>query len=96
MFMMNNIGKLDLDMNIDWSQANNDTLFDMSMKYANGDGVDSNYIIAHIFLNIASARGCERSVEYRKELAQEMNHKEISKAQKIARELLHSHNDKMH
>ncbi|MEM6603070.1 MAG: sel1 repeat family protein [Pseudomonadota bacterium] len=73
---------------IEWSKADNETLFDMSLKYANGEGVESNYVIAHIFLNIASSRGCQRSVEYRKELAFDMDQKDIAKAQKIARELL--------
>ena len=37
----------------------------------------------HIFLNIAASRGCERSAEYRQELAMDMSAKEIAKAQKV-------------
>jgi len=68
--------------------ADNDTLFELSLKYANGDDVDINYIAAHIFLNIASSRGCPRSAEYRRELAFDMSPEEVAEAQKAARSLI--------
>lgn len=74
--------------NIDWINLDTESLFDMSLTYANGDGVDMNYVLAHIFLNIAASRGCQRSVEYRKELSFDMTAEDIAKAQKIARSLL--------
>lgn len=80
----------------DWANADNDALFDMSLRYANGEGVECNFVIAHIFLNIAASRGCERSAEYRQELAMDMGTKEVAKAQKIARELLFGAKPKLH
>ena len=73
---------------IAWEQANNDMLFELSLQYANGEGVETDFVLAHTLLNIAASRGCERSIEYRKELAYDMSKEEISKAQKAARELL--------
>jgi|JI7StandDraft_1071085.scaffolds.fasta_scaffold376357_1 uncharacterized protein len=86
-----------LPQNIDWQNADTQTLFDLSLAYANGEVDDEpNYILAHIFLNIAASRGCQRSIEYRKELAHDMSHDEIAKAQKIARSLLTVQKPKTH
>ena len=71
-----------LPTGIDWAKADNDALFDMSLRYANGEGADSNFVVAHIFLNIAASRGCERSAEYRQELAMDTSGKEIAKKHK--------------
>jgi hypothetical protein len=74
------------DFNPFW--ANNQELFDMSLKFANGDGVDIDFVAAHVCLNIATMRGCKDSAAYRKELAFDMKPDEISKAQKEARTLI--------
>lgn len=79
----------------DWDNADNDTLFEMSLNYANSDD-DMNYVLAHIFLNIAASRGCERSIEYRKELSNEMTPAQIAQAQKFARSLLFGSKPKAH
>ncbi|MFT6072502.1 MAG: hypothetical protein ACJARD_001157 [Alphaproteobacteria bacterium] len=68
--------------------ADNKTLFELSLKLANGDGVETDFVAAHICLNIATMRGCQDAAEYRKELAFDMSPKEISKAQKEARSLM--------
>jgi uncharacterized protein len=68
--------------------ADDKELIDMSLKFSSGDGVDIDYVAAHICLNIAAMRGCKEAIEYRKELASEMNHDEISKAQREARVLI--------
>lgn len=68
--------------------ADNQALFDLSLKFANGDGVDTDFVAAHICLNIAAMRGCEESAEYRRELAFDMSTIEVAKAQKEARALL--------
>ena len=52
------------------------------------DGVDIDYVAAHVCLNIAAMRGCKQSAEYRKELAADMNSDEISQAQREARALI--------
>jgi uncharacterized protein len=68
--------------------ANNKTLFDMSLKFANGDGVELDFVAAHVCLNIAALRGCKESAEYRKELAYDMTSEQISQAQREARSLM--------
>lgn len=65
--------------------ADNKQLLDISLKFSSGDGVDVDYIAAHVCLNIAAMRGCQEAIEYRKELASEMSHDDISKAQREAR-----------
>lgn len=65
--------------------ADSKELFELSLKFANGDGFDVDYVAAHVCLNIASVRGCQDSVIYRKELSYDMSHDEIALAQKEAR-----------
>jgi hypothetical protein len=69
-------------------QADNKVLFEMSMKFANGDEVETNFVAAHVCLNIAAMRGCKESAELRRELAYDMSTEEIAQAQKEARALL--------
>jgi hypothetical protein len=53
------------------------------------DNVDRDSLIeAHKWFNIAYARGNKDALAYRQEMAAEMSHAEISKAQKLAREWL--------
>lgn len=68
--------------------ADNKTLFDLSLKFANGDGVAMDFVAAHVCLNIAAMRGCKQSAEYRRELSFDMNPEEISQAQREARALM--------
>ncbi len=68
--------------------ADNKTLFELSLKFANGDGVEADFVAAHVCLNIAAMRGCQQSAEYRKELSFDMSTEEIAQAQKEARFLL--------
>jgi TPR repeat protein len=68
--------------------ADNDTLCEMSLKYSTGDGVDLDYVIAHVLLNIAAIRGSKDAVAHRKAISEEMDSDEIAKAQKIAREVI--------
>lgn len=65
--------------------ADNDTLFELSLKHSVGDGVDQNNVLAHLYLNLAALRGCERAIPARKELAAEMSDEEIAEAKKVAR-----------
>ena len=68
--------------------ADNKALFELSLKFSSGDGIDIDYVAAHVCLNIAAMRGCKQSAEYRKELAADMNNDEISQAQREARTLI--------
>jgi|GEM_PF-5221567 len=68
--------------------ADNKALFELSLKLANGDEIEANFVAAHVCLNIAAMRGCQESAEYRRELAFDMSAAEISMAQKEARSLM--------
>ncbi len=83
-----------VDKNFNPFVANNKTLFDMSLKFANGDGVELDFVAAHVCLNIAALRGCKDSAEYRKELAFDMTTEQISQAQREARSLMKLIQDK--
>jgi hypothetical protein len=55
-----------------------------------GDGVLQDNTMAHMWYNIASANGGDKSGEWRDELAGRMTSADISKAQAMARECMNS------
>lgn len=58
--------------------------------YEMGTGVLQNYIMAHMWLNLATANGAEGVGSYRDELAAQMTAADVSKAQALAWECLNS------
>ena len=65
--------------------------YNLGFMYEYGTGVLQNYIMAHMWLNLASANGAEKVVgELRDELAAQMTAEDISKAQAMARECMDS------
>lgn len=73
-----------------WQSSSVQELLNTSLKYSTGDGVEVDYIMAHVWLNIAATMGSMEAKEQRQQLAQEMTSSEIAQAQRIARELLYS------
>lgn len=64
-------------------------LFDLGVIYSTGtNGVASDLIEAHKWLNIAAARGHEEAAVCRADVADEMTAREIAEAQRRAREWL--------
>jgi uncharacterized protein len=61
-------------------------LYKLGLIYSIGD--DANLVQAHMWFNLAAARGSEAAKECRRELADLMSKDEIANAQRAAREWL--------
>ncbi len=61
-----------------------DDLYKLGLIYSTGETVD--LIQAHMWFNLAAARGSDSAKECRRELAMMLSTSEISQAQKMARE----------
>ena len=59
--------------------------------YQDGQGVAQDFVIAHMWLNIAAASGHSDAAETRDLVADQMTSEDISKAQKMAREWMEKH-----
>lgn len=57
----------------------------LGMMLAKGDGIDTNYVQAHSWLNIAAAGGHAKAAEMRGVISDLMTPEQIAEAQKIAR-----------
>ena len=66
----------------------------LGFMYAKGKGVAQDYVVAHLWLNLAAARGNEQVVLYRDLVATNMKPAQIAEAQKLAREWKPMHEPK--
>jgi len=72
----------------DWDT---EACFDLGVVYSTGaSGVASDLIEAHMWFNLAAARGHEEAADMRAEIADEMSAREIAEAQRRARQWLAS------
>jgi TPR repeat protein len=65
-----------------------DALYNLGLAYSTGQGVLTDYVVAHKWFNLAAVRGIEEARRWRNQLAGEMNPGQIAQAQKLAREWL--------
>lgn len=65
-----------------------DNLYKLGLIYSTGQGGGVDLVQAHMWFNLAAARGSEAARECRRELAELMSKEEIGQAQKLAREWL--------
>lgn len=63
-----------------------DALFELGLMYCSGRGVSLDLIEAHKWFNLAAARGNDDARRYRMDIAKELSRKQISDAQRRARE----------
>ena len=63
----------------------------LGFMYNIGQGVPQDYVQAHMWYNLAAARGYELGGKNRDLLAKKMTPADISKAQRLAREWLEEH-----
>ncbi len=68
-----------------------DALYELGLLYSTGQGVDSDYIAAHMWFNLAAMQGDEAAREERADLAQFMSGEEVAEAQRQAREWIETH-----
>ena len=59
--------------------------FNLGIRYANGEGVLKDSVLAHMWSNIAGANGDEAARELRDNLERDMTRAEISRATELAR-----------
>ena len=72
-------------------QGHVDAIQSIGYMYIDGKGVKKNYVKAHMYLNIASAKGRQRAKTNRDIVAKEMTPEQIAEAQKLAREWMKKH-----
>lgn len=68
--------------------AAGDTLFELGMKYSVGIEVPVDLISAHMWFNLAAAKGNAEAVRLRREIANQMSDAEVAAAQRAARDWL--------
>lgn len=62
--------------------------FELAMCYASGSGIDVDLVQAHRWFNVAAACGYRPALDWRHEIAAELNGREVAEAQKLARATL--------
>ena len=65
-----------------------ETLFELGMKYSVGTEVPVDLISAHMWFNLAAAKGNAEAVRLRREIANQMSDAEVAAAQRAARDWL--------
>ena len=68
--------------------------FNVGVTYRNGWGVLADYVIAHMWYNIAAANGNEKGAENREKLTKLMTPEDLSKAEAMARACYNSNYEK--
>ena len=68
-----------------------DAQYELGLLYSTGQGAPADYVAAHMWLNIASAKGNLEARRLRAELAGDMSRDQIAEAQRRAREWLARH-----
>ncbi len=68
-----------------------DVFFQMGINHSTGRGVPADLVAAHMWFNLAAARGNREAARMRQEIAQEMTSAEIAEAQRQAREWMTRH-----
>ena len=58
----------------------------LGLMYAEGQGVPKDYVLAHMWMNLAAAKGVQEAVKGRDLLEKNMTPAQIGRAQRLARE----------
>jgi TPR repeat protein len=73
-------------------EGNAETLFELGLRFATGQGAPLDFIAAHRCFNLAAWRGLVAARERRAEIARDMTPDQIAEAQRQAREWIARHN----
>ena len=69
--------------------------FNLGVKYATGQGVPQDYVLAHMWLNLAASRATlevsENAARHRNKISELMTPTQIGEAQRLAREWITAH-----
>ena len=58
----------------------------LGLMYANGEGVTQDYVLAHMWFNLAAAQGVDQANAARDVVAEHMTSEQVAEAQRLARE----------
>lgn len=84
-------GKLAIARAIAAADGDSEACYDLGVAYSTGSGgVECELVEAHMWFNLAAARGHEDAASMRAEIADEMTAREIAEAQRRARQWLAS------
>ena len=72
--------------NLSAKQGNADAQFNLGVFYGNGTGVIQDNIYAHMWWNISASNRHKNAIKYRDIIVKQMKPRDISTAQKLARE----------
>jgi TPR repeat protein len=73
------------------AEQDSEACFDLGVTYSTGEaGLECDLIEAHMWFNLAAARGHEEAADMRAEVAEEMTAREVAEAQRRARQWLAS------
>jgi TPR repeat protein len=73
------------------AERDSDACFELGVVYSTGAaGIECDLIEAHMWFNLAAARGHQQAADMRAEIAEEMTAREIAEAQRRARQWLAS------
>jgi len=67
-------------------QGNAEAQYNLGVIYANGRGVPQDYVVAHMWFNLAASRGDQEAAEMRDSIEKSMSAVQVAEAQKMARE----------
>ena len=65
--------------------------YNLGLMYAKGEGIPEDYVLAHMWLNLAGAGGYKDAIEGRDLVAELMTPTLIAEAQRMAREWMEKH-----
>ncbi len=66
--------------------------YQLGLTYSVGqEGVPMDYIMAHMWLNVAAMNGNVAARDLREEISMSMSHEEITEAQRLARQWVEAH-----
>ena len=68
--------------------------YNLGLIYANGNGVQQDYVLAHMWLNLAGSQGQKGAIKNKNILKKRMIPAQIAEAQKLAREWMEKHKKK--
>jgi len=66
-------------------QGNAFAQYNLGVRYYNGQGVPQDYVLAHMWWNLAGSNGMKGALQNRKEVETEMSPSQIEKAKEMAR-----------
>ena len=70
----------------DADQGDTDAQYNLGLIYTVGSGVPQDYVLAHVWLNLAASQGDKAATSLRELVAAKMTPAQIAEAQKLAGE----------